>query len=144
MRNSNTILEGMKVLLIVIGLFSVITWSFPKVHRLVDESTRIQYEFDERYEMLESAYSLGLRFGEDAATNYEGEFNDMYTVALEHYENKEPSVIGFGPEDIMDFPGIDDFESWTWRSYIGEKDTNDVEDAFKSGYIDGFVNYYKD
>lgn len=139
------LLNGINTIFIIIALFSIFDWAFPRFQRLFDDSAKLDYQLEERYSMLENAYSDGLRFGDTAASYYEEHYDegdDIESIAQEQYEKKEPSSIYFGPDDYYDFPDKEYLKSWTWRSLYGEQDTNDLVAAFKSGYLDGFVQYY--
>lgn len=146
MWKQNKLLAGIGAVLIIIGLFSILGWAIPRVQMLVDEDEKYRYEEEKRLSSIADAYTYGYRFGEEAAKSYEGDIKnvDLETISLQLYEKKEPSdvyVIGSGG-DFIEFPDEDYFVKW--KNNDKGTETNNLVAAFKSGYIDGFIQYYED
>lgn len=139
----NKLFIGLCAVLVIIGFFSLIDWGFPRVQRLFDDDAKNGYEEEQRLSSLANAYTLGLKFGEEAAVFYEEEYSkeeNIETAALMLFEKKEPSEVYAGPgPDFYTFPDDKYFEKW--KGNENGIYTNKFWDAFKSGYIDSFIQY---
>lgn len=147
MRISNRFLKSINILLIIIALIAIVTWITHPLIRFFDESEQLRYEEEQRFSRLADGYSWGYRFGEEAAYNYykyEEQFidlnDDWELIAELLYEQQEPASICLGEEDCIDFLDNDTFEYWTRKSPYPDYEIWRIANAFKSGYIDGFVD----